>query len=1233
MLKVVADNGPGSNSSEPFAQFAPPIREQSDLRKAVTAAYRRPETECLPPLVEAARLSADTKAAVRNTAGRLIEALRAKHKGTGVEGLVQEYSLSSQEGVALMCLAEALLRIPDTATRDALIRDKISEGDWKSHLGGGRSLFVNAATWGLVVTGKLTATVNDRSLAAALTRLIARCGEPVIRRGVDMAMRMMGEQFVTGETIDEALKRARPLEARGFRYSYDMLGEAATTAKDAERYYRDYENAIHAIGKASGGRGVYEGPGISIKLSALHPRYVRAQSKRVMDELFPRVRELALLARKYDIGLNIDAEEADRLELSLDLLEELSLDAELQGWNGLGFVVQAYGKRCPFVLDYIIDLARRSGRRMMVRLVKGAYWDAEIKRAQLDGLPDFPVYTRKIHTDVAYVACARKLLAATDVVFPQFATHNAQTLATIYHLAGPDFQVGKYEFQCLHGMGEPLYDEVVGKQKLDRPCRIYAPVGTHETLLAYLVRRLLENGANSSFVNRISDPNISVDDLVADPVDLVEANNPVGKPHDLIALPRDLYGSDRRNSSGLDLTNEDELRRLTANLVMTTKTSWHALPLLADGSEEGETRPILNPADHGDAVGQVTEVRAEDAARIAALAARGAGEWAAVAPAERAACLDRAADIMQARIEQLMGIIMREAGKSAANAIGEVREAIDFLRYYAEQARKTLGPAHVPLGAVVCISPWNFPLAIFTGQVAAAVVAGNSVMAKPAGVTPIIAYESVKILHEAGVPRGALQFVPGSGRLGAALIDSPETAGVMFTGSTGVARMIQAQLVQRLSKSGKPIPLIAETGGQNGMIVDSSALAEQVVADVISSAFDSAGQRCSALRVLCLQEDVADRTLAMLKGALRELTIGRTDSLKIDVGPVITAEAKAEIDGHIAKMRAAGCKVDQLPLPATADLGTFVAPTIIELKKLSELTKEIFGPVLHVIRYRREELDRLIDDINGSGYGLTFGLHTRLDETIAHVTSRVQAGNLYVNRNIIGAVVGVQPFGGRGLSGTGPKAGGPLYIGRLVQTAPVPPQHSSVHIDAALTDFALWLSRTGRAQDAEAARELGSLSAVGLEKELAGPVGERNLYALHPRGKVLLVPLTELGLYRQIAAGLATGNRLFVDEASGLRSLAGDLPQRVAARVTWTSDWNRDGPFAAALIEGDATRVLEVNKAIAALEGPLVLVQSATTEEIENDVEAYCLNWLVEEVSTSINTAAAGGNASLMTIG
>lgn len=1222
----------GTGSARPFAQFAPAIRPQGALRRAITAACRRPEAECLPPLVAAARLSADVKAEVARTARTLIEALRAKRTASGLEGLIQEYALSSQEGVALMCLAEALLRIPDAATRDALIRDKISDGDWKAHLGDGRSLFVNAASWGLAVTGKLTSPRTDHGLAAALTVLIARCGQPVIRRGVELAIGMMGGQFVTGETIEQALERARTLEARGFRYSYDMLGEAAMTAADAERYHRDYERAIHAIGQASGGRGVYEGPGISLKLSALHPRYSRAQAERVMAELLPRVSALARLARHYDIGLNIDAEEADRLELSLDLLEELSQDPQLADWQGLGFVVQAYGKRCPFVIDHIIDLARRSGRRIMVRLVKGAYWDAEIKRAQVDGLDDFPVYTRKVHTDVAYIACARKLLGATDAVFPQFATHNAQTLATVYHLAGPDFEIGRYEFQCLHGMGEPLYDEVVGKDRLDRPCRIYAPVGTHETLLAYLVRRLLENGANSSFVNRIGDPGTSVDALIADPVDEVEAMPEIGLPHEAIALPPDLFGAERANSRGLDLSSEAVLAALSRALAASVDEDRQAHPLLADGSAPGTVRPVLNPADHDDIVGHVRELPAEEAPRIARLALEGGKGWAAVAPCERAACLERAADLMQACTETLMGIVMREAGKSAANAVSEVREAIDFLRYYAAQARSALPATAAPLGPVVCISPWNFPLAIFTGQVAAALATGNSVVAKPAGVTPIIAFESVKILHQAGIPRGALQFAPGGGALGAALVGAPETAAVMFTGSTEVARSIQATLAERLSAHGRPIPLIAETGGQNAMIVDSSALPEQVVADVLASAFDSAGQRCSALRVLCLQEDVAERMLHMLKGALNELSIGRTDRLCIDVGPVITATAKREIDAHIARMRGLGCTITQLELPAHASRGSFVAPTIVELDHLRQLDREVFGPVLHVVRYRRDDLDRLIDEINSTGYGLTFGLHTRLDETMEHVLSRVKAGNRYVNRNIIGAVVGVQPFGGRGLSGTGPKAGGPLYLRRLVQRAPELGRAPSPS-DPALGHLIEWLEAKGLHSDADAARGLAERSGLGLERTLPGPVGERNLYALHPRGRILAVPLTAAGLNRQLAAILATGNTAVIDSTDAdLRAAMGAVPAPLAGRVSWSGTWEDEGPFAGALIEGDTACVRAANLRIARMGGPLVPVQAAATADLLANPDAYCLSWLLEEVSTSINTTAAGGNASLMAI-
>ena len=1221
-----------SAAPAPFALFAPPVREPSPLRRAITAAYRRPEAECLRPLLDEARVSEEDRARIARTTRKLIEALRAKAKGTGVEGLVREYSLSSQEGVALMCLAEALLRIPDNATRDALIRDKIADGDWQSHVGGGRSLFVNAATWGLVVTGKLTSTADDRGLSAALTRLVARAGEPVIRRGVDMAMRLMGEQFVTGETIEEALKRSRPLEAKGYRYSYDMLGEAATTAEDAARYFRDYENAIHAIGKASGGRGIYAGPGISIKLSALHPRYTRAQAGRVMGELLPRVRRLATLAKGYDIGLNIDAEEADRLELSLDLLEELSFDKALEGWNGLGFVVQAYGKRCPFVIDWIVDLARRSGRRIMVRLVKGAYWDAEIKRAQLEGLVDFPVYTRKVHTDVAYIACARRLLAAGDAVFPQFATHNAQSLATIHQLAGPDFEEGRYEFQCLHGMGEPLYDEVVGPPKLARPARIYAPVGTHETLLAYLVRRLLENGANSSFVNRISDPAVSIDELAADPVERVEAMAEPGAPHDRIAAPADLFGTARRNSAGIDLSDETALEELTNALQASASDDLRAHALGALEPVAGTSRPVLDPADHRDIVGHVAELDAGAAARIMQAAAEGAASWAAVSPRERAAGLDRAADLMQERMGRLMGIVIREAGKSAANAIGEVREAIDFLRYYAAETRRTFGPDQRPLGPVVCISPWNFPLAIFTGQVSAALVAGNSVVAKPAEQTPLIAFEAVTILHKAGIPRSALYLAPGDGRLGAALVGASQTAGVMFTGSTEVARLIQKQLAERLSDAGKPIPLIAETGGQNAMVVDSSALAEQVVADVIASAFDSAGQRCSALRVLCLQEEVADRILTMLRGALRELSIGRTDRLAVDIGPVIDAEARDGIEAHVEAMRALGRKVERLDLGEGAGAGTFVPPTIIEIDSLAELKREIFGPVLHVVRYRRRQLDRLIGEIDASGYGLTFGIHTRLDETIAHVTSRVRVGNVYVNRNVIGAVVGVQPFGGRGLSGTGPKAGGPLYLGRLVHPAPEALDAGAIQADLALLDYAAWLDAKGLTDEADAARSLGRASLLGFGTELAGPVGERNLYRLHARGRILCVPRTEAGLRRQIATVLATGNAAIVDASEGA-GLPADLPKSVVSRLSETRDIRDGGPFAGALLEGEPERVRDLNRRIAELDGPLVLVQAATSDELTRNPRAYGLNWLVEEVSTSINTAAAGGNASLMAIG
>ncbi len=1144
-----------------------------------------------------------------------------------MEGLIQEYALSSQEGIALMCLAEALLRIPDRATRDALIRDKIGSGDWHAHLGASKSLFVNAATWGLLITGRLASTSSETGLTAALARLIGRGGEPLIRSGVDVAMRMLGEQFVTGQTISEALANARRLEARGFRYSYDMLGEAAMTAADAARYRAEYEQAIQAVGRAGAGRGPYAGPGISVKLSALHPRYSRAQRERVMAELLPVLRHLCVLARDAGIGLNIDAEEADRLELSLDLLEAICLDPALAGWDGIGFVVQAYQKRAPFVIDVLVELARRSGHRLMVRLVKGAYWDSEIKRAQTDGLEGFPVFTRKLHTDVCYLACAGRLLAAPDAVFPQFATHNAQTVAAVLAMAGEAFHPGRYEFQCLHGMGEPLYDEVVGAEKLGRPCRIYAPVGSHETLLAYLVRRLLENGSNSSFVNRVGDEAVSVEALIADPVEQVRASLPLGAPHPRIALPRDLFGAERANAAGLDLANEQRLASLAASLLAGAATLWLAGPMLGDGVGEGTARELRNPADLRDLVGRVTDASPAQVQAALAQAEAAAPVWQATPPGERAACLRRAADLMEARLPALIGLIVREAGKTLPNALGDVREAVDFLRYYAAGAEQFDNDTHRPLGPVACISPWNFPLAIFTGQLAAALASGNAVLAKPAEETPLIAAQAVAILRAAGVPPGALQLLPGDGAVGALLVQDARVRGVMFTGSTEVARLIARALAPRLSPQGRPIPLIAETGGQNALVVDSSALAEQVVADVLVSAFDSAGQRCSALRVLCLQDDVAERVLAMLKGAIAELSVGMPDRLSTDVGPVITPAARETILAHVAAMRARGRPVHAPRLPAACAHGNFVAPTLIEIDSLEELEREVFGPVLHVLRWRRGQLDGLIEAINATGYALTFGVHTRIDETILRATTRAAAGNCYVNRTLIGAVVGVQPFGGHGLSGTGPKAGGPLYLARLLAIRPAPALHGAV--PPAARHWADWLAARGLADAASRCDALSEQSPLGVVRVLPGPVGERNTWSLEPRGDVLCLPSSALGLALQVGAALATGNRALVALPAALRGALDDLPEGVRGLVVEDAG---GASASVALHEGDADGLREAAIALAAREGPLVALHGASSQGLRDGSEFYPLEFLVQERSVSVNTAAAGGNANLMTL-
>jgi len=1217
-------------SPVPFLDLAQDVQPQTVLRAAVTSAYRRPEPECLPLLLTQAELPSAAMQTVRGHAQDLVRALRAKGTHGLVESLLQEYALSSQEGVALMCLAEALLRIPDSATRDALIRDKIGNADWQSHLGGSHPLFVHAATWGLLLTGRLAATASETGLSATLAKLIARGGEPLIRRGMNIAMRLMGEQFVVGQTIGEALANSRRLEARGFRYSYDMLGEAAMTGADAARYYRDYEQAVHAIGKASSRRGIYEGPGISVKLSALHPRYARAQRDRVMQELLPRLSALVSLARNYDVSINIDAEEVDRLEISLDLLEALCFQPSLDGWNGIGFVVQAYQKRTPFVIDYLIDLARRSRHRLMVRLVKGAYWDSEIKHAQVDGLEGFPVFTRKVHTDVCYLACARSLLGAAGTIFPQFATHNAQTLAAVYVMAGENFYPGQYEFQCLHGMGEPLYEEVVGPRKLNRPCRIYAPVGTHETLLPYLVRRLLENGSNTSFVNKIANRQVPVEELTADPVEEARAVEPPGSPHPKIAAPRDIFGSARANSAGFDLTNEQRLASLASAALASLGTAWQAVPILARAEGEGTARDLINPADRRDRVGTVVEATPDvvDAAFGGALEA--APIWQATPPEDRAAALRRAADLLETRTPTLVSLIVREAGKTLPSAIGEVREAVDFLRYYSgEILRDFDNHSHRPLGPVVAISPWNFPLSIFTGQIAGALAAGNVVLAKPAEETPLIAAATVRLLHEAGVPRGALQLIHGDGTIGAALVADPRVRGVIFTGSTEVARSIQRSLADRLDPRGGQIALIAETGGQNAMVVDSSALPEQAVADIIASGFDSAGQRCSSLRILLVQDEIAEHLIEMLRGAMRELRVGRPDRLDTDIGPVITAEASVTILRHIEAMRSQGFTVFSSELSPDCAEGTFVAPTLIEIPDPSVLGREVFGPVVHVVRYRRSELDAMIDKVNALGYGLTFGIHSRVDETIAHVTERINAGNIYVNRNIIGAVVGVQPFGGHGLSGTGPKAGGPLYVRRMLVERPAASGLPRGTVPVAFRSFLAFLEADDDGCDVAALAAFGETSPHDLRLEMPGPVGEQNTYRLIPRGAVLCVAATRAGEMRQIAAALATGNRALVsceEDLSALDRLPDALKHHIARAEADDSQ-----PLGAALFEGDAGALQLLSARLAERAGTVVPVFASPREE--GATAFYPLEYLLAEQTISVNTTAAGGNASLMTIG
>ena len=1203
-------------------------RPQSALRDAVTAAYRRDEAEAVADMLQRAEMSAAEKEEAAKLARRLVTQVRANRtKASGVDALMHEFSLSSQEGVALMCLAEALLRIPDNATRNKLIQDKLSGGNWKSHLNNSPSLFVNAAAWGLLITGKLTAANDDKTLGMALTRIIGKGGEPMIRKGVDYAMRLLGKQFVTGQTIEEALQNGKEREKLGYRFSFDMLGEAAMTQADADRYYQDYVNAIHAIGKDAAGAGVYEGNGISVKLSAIHPRYVRAQYERVMNELLPKLKQLFVLAKQYNIGLNIDAEEANRLELSLDLMEALVSDPDLAGFNGIGFVVQAYQKRCPFVIDYLIDLARRHNQKLMIRLVKGAYWDSEIKWAQVDGLNGYPVYTRKVHTDVSYLACARKLLAAQDAVFPQFATHNAYTLSAVYQMGqGKDF-----EFQCLHGMGETLYDQVVGAQNLGRRVRIYAPVGTHETLLAYLVRRLLENGANSSFVNQIVDEKVSIDDLIKCPLDAAAQTQ--GKMHAALPLPRNLYGAGRLNSQGVDLSNEFVLQQLQNEMNAAAQQHFQTASITAVPVQSGEAQPVRNPADHSDIVGTAAFIQTASIGDVIAAAKAAEQAWAAKRPSERAECLRRFADLLEAHTPALMMLAVREAGKTLNNAIAEVREAVDFCRYYAGEAETTCA-GRAPVGTIVAISPWNFPLAIFVGEVVAALAVGNTVIAKPAEQTSLIAHYAVRLLHEAGVPQDALQLVLGAGEAGAALTQDERINGVIFTGSTEVAKLINQTLSRRADN---PV-LIAETGGMNAMIVDSTALAEQVCTDVLASAFDSAGQRCSALRILCVQEDVADHMIGMIKGAMNELRVGNPIHLATDIGPVIDAEAQQNLLAHINKMKGVAKSYHEIrpsenersefrqnersEFRQNSGNATFVAPILFELNDLNDLQREVFGPVLHVVRYRAHELDGLIRQINSKGYALTHGIHSRIDGTIEHICSRIEAGNVYVNRNIVGAVVGVQPFGGHGLSGTGPKAGGAFYLQKLSKGKwQIPALTRNGKADeAALAVLEKLMQQMGF--DHEQKVRLGGLMGEArvhtlrqAEALLPGPTGERNSAEWHAPAKVWLYGGTLEQAFAALIPLAAAGAAAVVTQEHPL--------------AIWRE--HSDG-----LIEVVSRNVPEGISHLAALE-PLaaglkqqIAEQDGAIIKILDAADGLDILQVFEEVSVSVNTTAAGGNASLM---
>lgn len=1155
------------------------------LRRDIRQLHLAEDRVVIQALMDKAKISKDEREAFSLRAVKMVNNIRADDKPGLMEQFLAEYGLSSDEGVALMCLAEALLRVPDSQTIDDLIEDKIAPSSWGQHLGKSSSSLVNASTWGLMLTGKVLDSDKTTGLASILQASVKRLGEPIIRAAVSRAMKEMGNQFVLGETIEEAVRRGQKKQSEGFTYSYDMLGEAALTSKDAKRFYDAYSKSIDYLSTTVRSQDIRTNPGISIKLSALHPRYELGQKDRVMTELTARALSLAVKAKDANMGLNIDAEEMDRLDLSMDVIERVLSDESLVGWDGFGVVVQAYSKRASAVIDWLYELSKSLNRKIMVRLVKGAYWDTEIKRAQVEGITGFPVYSYKSATDVSYLCCAKKLLSMSDRIYPQFATHNAHTVASISELA-PDHSV--FEFQALHGMGEVLYRQLMAEG--GARCRIYAPVGAHRNLLAYLVRRLLENGANSSFVNQIVDDEISPDIIARDPFEtLVE--DITGKTSHILDS-KDLFVPIRKNSKGWDLHNTGDINVIEQARSGFKETQWTAQPILAGKHKGIAAKHVMNPANDKDIVGEVIDASKKDAE----LAISKAKPWSAKAET-RYDVLNKAADLYEENFGEIFAVLTREAGKVPQDAIAELREAVDFLRYYAAQIL-TLNDKRMERGVFTCISPWNFPLAIFTGQIAAALAAGNAVLAKPAETTPIIASLAVKFLHKAGVPKSALQLLPGQGSIvGAKLTSSPSVKGVCFTGSTVTAQNIHRSMADKLDPYA---PLIAETGGLNAMIVDSTALPEQAVQDIIDSAFRSSGQRCSALRILYLQDDIADEFTDMLFGAMDELKLGDPWEYSTDIGPIITHEAKDEIVDHINTARIEGHLLKYIVAP---DKGSFVGPAVISVSGLNALNKEVFGPVLHIATFKSDEIDSIVSDINESGYGLTFGLHTRIDQRVEELTASLRVGNIYVNRNQIGAIVGSQPFGGEGLSGTGPKAGGPHYLKRFTRLIKGATPHEWTKRDALSINVV---------QDALDGLE-PTKNIVLNTQDMPGPTGESNRLSTYARGKILCLgpSLEDARSQAKIARQAGCAPLIICSGVSEDEGLSG---------IMNPNDLTNLQGFDGLAFWGKSEDARHIRIAIAARSGAIIPIFD------DMDMQERC----VLERHVSIDTTASGGNVTLL---